>query len=427
MILALDVGGTKIAGALVTPDGQIVARRTVPAPRGELADPGLGATMRLVRELAEDAADLGSAVSAIGAGFAEYVDRGGRLASREVLGWVRQPGDDLREMVPGVVVTIASDVRCGALAEAIRGAGHGLDSFLYVSLGTGLSSAFVNRGEPIAGHRGEAIAIGEWPAPGFRNLEAACSGAGIAARFEAETGIGGDGSRAVVALAAEGDLRAQAILADAGDRLGSALADAVALLDPEAVILGGGLGAAITPLHDALRDAYTERASRRAGAPALRSAGLGADACLLGAAIVAGRAATADDARILPELSVRRGRAAIAFYQAAFGAVEEYRVGGTDQHEEVVARLSAGGAQFWVSDEAPAHGNHSPESLGGTTARMLLIVDDPAALQERAIATGATEVAPVATEHGWLLGRIVDPFGHHWEIGRPLGTWPPAA
>ena len=128
---------------------------------------------------------------------------------------------------------------------------------------------------------------------------------------------------------------------------------------------------------------------------------------------------------ILPQLSVRRGRAAIEFYKSAFGAVEEYRVGGSDDHEAVVAQLSVGGASFWVADESPRHQNFSPESLGGSTTRMLLIVDDPAATLRRAVAAGAREVRPVAEEHRWLLGRIEDPFGHHWEIGRPLIGWPP--
>jgi PhnB protein len=122
---------------------------------------------------------------------------------------------------------------------------------------------------------------------------------------------------------------------------------------------------------------------------------------------------------------VRRGRAAIEFYKAAFGAGEDYRVGGTDDHEEVVAQLSIGGASFWVSDESPRHGNSSPETLGGATTRILLIVDDPNAVLERAIAAGATELSAVHEEHGWRLGRIEDPFGHHWEIGKPLGAWPP--
>jgi PhnB protein len=129
----------------------------------------------------------------------------------------------------------------------------------------------------------------------------------------------------------------------------------------------------------------------------------------------------------MAQLSVRHGRAAIEFYKAAFGAVEDYRVGGTDDHEEVVAQLSVGNASFWVADESPRHGNLSPQTLGGGTVRMLLIVDDPRATVERATAAGATQVHPVSEEHGWRLGRIEDPFGHHWEIGRPLIAWPPAA
>jgi len=130
--------------------------------------------------------------------------------------------------------------------------------------------------------------------------------------------------------------------------------------------------------------------------------------------------------RIVPELSVRRGQAAIQFYKEAFGAKVDYLVGGTPNNPDVVAQLSVGEATFWVSDEAPASANFSPESLGGSTVRVLLIVDDPDAMVRRAVAAGASEVYPVGEEHGWRLGRIVDPFGHHWEIGTPLIPWPPA-
>ena len=129
---------------------------------------------------------------------------------------------------------------------------------------------------------------------------------------------------------------------------------------------------------------------------------------------------------VIPQLSVRRGRSAIEFYKSAFGAVEDYRVGGTDNHEAVVAQLSVGEATFWVADESPPHQNFSPETLGGGTTRMLLVVPDPAAAVQRAVAAGAREVSPVQEQHRWLLGRIEDPFGHHWEIGRSLIPWPPA-
>lgn len=128
---------------------------------------------------------------------------------------------------------------------------------------------------------------------------------------------------------------------------------------------------------------------------------------------------------IEPQLSVRRGREAVEFYKAAFGAAEVYRVGGTDDAPAVVVQLAVGDATFWIADESPPHGNFSPESLGGGTVRMLLIVDDPETAVERAKGAGATEVSPVIEEHGWRLGRIEDPFGHHWEVGKPLVPWPP--
>jgi PhnB protein len=123
--------------------------------------------------------------------------------------------------------------------------------------------------------------------------------------------------------------------------------------------------------------------------------------------------------------SVKHGREAVEFYKTALGAIELYRFGGTDEHEEVVSQLAVGSSSFWVEDESPEHRNFSPESLGGATHRMLLIVEDPEAAIARAVAVGAREVYPVSDEHGWRLGRIEDPFGHHWEIGRPLGLWPP--
>lgn len=128
---------------------------------------------------------------------------------------------------------------------------------------------------------------------------------------------------------------------------------------------------------------------------------------------------------LLPQLSVRGGLAALDFYRAAFGAEVLYQVGGTAGNPSVVAELSIEGAGFWVADESPEHGNFSPESAGGATTKMLLIVDDPRAVIDRAVGAGASLVHPASKEHGWLLGRIQDPYGHHWEIGKPLVTWPP--
>jgi PhnB protein len=121
---------------------------------------------------------------------------------------------------------------------------------------------------------------------------------------------------------------------------------------------------------------------------------------------------------IAPWLSVRNSAQAVDFYKAAFGATEAYRLEGGDG---VVARLSVNGAEFWLSDESPEHGNYSPESLGGGTARMILTVADPDAVFAQAVKAGATEIYPVSEGHGWRLGRVVDPYGHHWEIGHPVG------
>jgi PhnB protein len=116
-------------------------------------------------------------------------------------------------------------------------------------------------------------------------------------------------------------------------------------------------------------------------------------------------------------LSVRDWERAMAFYKTALGAEEVYRVEGGG-----VGQLSVGGgAEFWVAEESPENQNFSPQTLGGCSVRMLLIVEDPAAVCARAIAAGAIEIAPVADAYGWRLGRIEDPFGHHWEIGRPVG------
>jgi PhnB protein len=91
-----------------------------------------------------------------------------------------------------------------------------------------------------------------------------------------------------------------------------------------------------------------------------------------------------------------------------------------DPSGAVVSRLSVDGAEFWVSDESPEHHNFSPESLGGGSTRMILTVPDPDAVVTQALAAGAREVVAVEEAYGWRVGRVVDPFGHHWEIGRPL-------
>jgi PhnB protein len=118
---------------------------------------------------------------------------------------------------------------------------------------------------------------------------------------------------------------------------------------------------------------------------------------------------------IAPWLSVRRATEAVDYYQAAFGAVERYRLE-DEAGKVVVAQLAIEGADFWLQEDVDS----SHESQGYRSVRMILTVDDPDSMFKQAIAAGATEVGAVSEGHGWRIGRVADPFGHHWEIGKPL-------
>jgi PhnB protein len=110
---------------------------------------------------------------------------------------------------------------------------------------------------------------------------------------------------------------------------------------------------------------------------------------------------------------------AVEFYKSAFGAEELWKIEAGDG--AVVAHLSVGGAEFWVADESPQHSNFSPESIGGSSVRMVMTVADPDVVFDRAVKGGATVISPVKDQpYGWRVGRVADPFGHHWEIGKPL-------
>jgi PhnB protein len=126
---------------------------------------------------------------------------------------------------------------------------------------------------------------------------------------------------------------------------------------------------------------------------------------------------------IQPELWVDRASTAVTFYEAAFGAKVMHRVG---EEDDIVAQLRVDDAAFWVTAASASMRRLSPNAIGGTTTRMLLVVENPEQVVAQATAAGAKEVSAVEDEHGWRLGRIVDPFGHEWEIGKPLGNWPPS-
>ncbi|HEX8033522.1 MAG TPA: VOC family protein [Ktedonobacterales bacterium] len=123
-------------------------------------------------------------------------------------------------------------------------------------------------------------------------------------------------------------------------------------------------------------------------------------------------------ANIAPWLAVRDGHRAVAYYQAAFGAVELYRLE-DDEGRVMVAQFVVGGADFWVQEDPDS----SPGG-GVPPIRMILTVDEPEVVFQQALAAGAREIAPVSEGNGWLIGRLVDPFGHQWEVGKPLGNVP---
>ena len=120
---------------------------------------------------------------------------------------------------------------------------------------------------------------------------------------------------------------------------------------------------------------------------------------------------------IEPWLTVPDGTKAVDHYKAAFGAVETYRF--EDPGGGLVVRLAVDKAGFWLSGGADTSEKGVPPESGNI--RLILIVADPDDLFARALAAGATEVFPVGEEYGWRLGRLIDPFGFHWEIGHPLG------
>jgi len=122
---------------------------------------------------------------------------------------------------------------------------------------------------------------------------------------------------------------------------------------------------------------------------------------------------------LTPVLTTRNAEAAATFYRDAFGAVELSR--SLAANDRLVVDLAIGEARFRVVDESPEALNLSPESLGGTSVRLNLLVDDPDSVAAQAVAAGAVEIFPIADQaYGLRQGRFEDPYGHHWLIGRPL-------
>ena len=233
----------------MTGDGAVLGADEVPTPRApEGCDPGLRALAALAARLADTASAAGHRVVGIGVGFPEYV-RGGAVSSAEVFAWDRQPADVLADVLPGVPVTVEGDVLCAAAAEAHARSTRPGSSLFYVSWGTGISSALVLGGVPFRGRRGEALALGEWPVAAAvdsewpENLERYAAGLSLGRRYQQLTGAELDGRRGADGRAAAGHDPVAADIVDSAARaVAHALAQVVHLLDPDVVVLGGGLG-----------------------------------------------------------------------------------------------------------------------------------------------------------------------------------------
>lgn len=287
LYLGVDVGGTKVRAAIVDENGAIHMSTESSTGTPEGADPGMRISHATAHRIATEAALAGLPITGVGVGVPEYV-RGNALHSDLVLAWTTQPAELFADIAP---VTVESDVRCGALAEARFGAGRECDSMLYVSVGTGISCALVLAGTVWAGHRGEAIALGELPvdrsldAGSAATVEEFASGSAMGRRYERLTGHTVDGAREIIARAEGRDARAFAIVTSAAQALGSALAWAVDIVDPQLVVVGGGLGSSGGWWLDEVRARYL--ALSRPYAPEIVPAALGSDSGVIGAALAA--------------------------------------------------------------------------------------------------------------------------------------------
>jgi glucokinase len=323
--IGIDAGGTKTAGGLVLRStGEVRARRVIPTRPERGGEAVLADAVALAGELAGEARALGLKVAGIGVAVAELVDLDGKVASEHTIRWRGLPvAEGFARIAPCVV---EADTRAAALGEALFGAGRLFGSFFYLSIGTGIGSAFFADGRVHAGARGSTGTIATAP------LALPCSTCGVESRLPLEEFASGPAlvrrynearSRAagarpteapvptapaaraeeVTAAAAAGDLQAIDVVRSAARALGSVLALAVNLLDPEAVILGGGLGAAGGLYRETLTAATREHiwSETHRGLPIVQAA-YGADAGIAGAGAVVFRAAT-----VPPPTAVRSG------------------------------------------------------------------------------------------------------------------------
>ena len=295
--IGIDVGGTKVAAGVITlPEGRIRVRRQIPT------DPERGGTAvlrdvcQLAQDLASEASSLNLRVAAIGMGVCELVDTAGDIASANCVAW---KGPEVREQLSAIAPTIIeADVRAASLAEAMFGAGKPHRIFVYLTVGTGIASCLVIDGRPFTGARGATGTVASSPLPHWglsddsgvtMTLEQIASGPALVARFRLLRGQAQSGQE-VIAAAAAGNASASRVVRSAARALGATIAWLVNVLDPEAVVIGGGLGLSDGPYWQDLQASAREHiwSDLHRGLPIVRAA-TRLDAGLLGAAAAAWR------------------------------------------------------------------------------------------------------------------------------------------
>jgi len=295
VILAVDVGGSKVAAGLFTPNLEMVESRLTPTRNSTagLADSELRITYSLIRQLVDFAETRDLSIASACIGLPEYVSADGTVTSRECIDWRVQPKEELPTIVECRWV-VESDVRCAAVAEARLGAGAGAESVLYVTSSTGISSCLVINGVPWSGAHGSAIGLGTLPlsleAPNGDTVETVGSGLGLARVYN-------QNSSTPALDAKEVNIRAEAIefpdpiagivLDRAGKLLGGALASAVEIIDPSVLVIGGSLYEGSARYRSAAETAFAHLHHRPAARPEIRLATLGPNRGLLGATLLA--------------------------------------------------------------------------------------------------------------------------------------------
>jgi glucokinase len=296
--IGVDVGGTKCAAGLVMlPEGRILARRlgaTEPQRGGAAV---LADVIELAKSLRDESLQLNAAPDAIGVGVAELVGPDGQVLSDATLGWKTVAVADAIRHATGLPVYVEADVRAAARAEAALGAGRGRKSFLFVTIGTGISASLVLHGVPYVGARGltGTFASSRGLIPGDDGhlaagpaLEQFAAGPALAARFAAVRDDHPYTPHEVIDLCEAGDELARSVVGSAGEAVGAAIGQMVNLLDPEVVVIGGGLGLVGGRYRDSIDRAMRAHIwSDLHRDVTLLPAELGADAGFVGAALFA--------------------------------------------------------------------------------------------------------------------------------------------